>query len=80
MSLPLPIPTAVAVYITIWWVTLFAVLPLRVKSQHEDAEGRHLGTDPGAPVSPRLLWKAGVTTVVSAVLFAVLMTYIAWQG
>jgi predicted secreted protein len=80
MSLPLPIPTAIAIFITIWWITLFAILPLGVKSQHEDDRGRFLGTDPGAPIAPRLLMKAGVTTVVAAVIFAGLMAYIAWQG
>jgi predicted secreted protein len=80
MTLPLPLPTAIAIYVTLWWITLFAILPLGVKSQHEDADGRLLGTDPGAPVAPRLLMKAGLTTVVAAVLFAGLMAYIAWQG
>ena len=80
MSLPLPIPTAIAIYITIWWIALFAILPLGVKSQHEDADGRLLGTDPGAPIAPRLLLKAGLTTLVAAVVFIALMAYIAWQG
>jgi predicted secreted protein len=79
VTLPLPIPTAIAIYITIWWMTLFAILPLGVKSQHEEADDRPPGADPGAPVAPRLLWKAGVTTAVSAVLFVALMAYIAWQ-
>ncbi len=80
MSLPLPIPTAIAIYITIWWIALFAILPLGVKSQHEDPDGRLLGTDPGAPIAPRLLLKAGLTTLVSAIAFVALMAYIAWQG
>ena len=28
------------------------------------------GTEPGAPVAPKLLMKAGITTLVSAVVFA----------
>jgi predicted secreted protein len=80
VNLPLPLPTAIAIYVTLWWITLFAILPLGVKSQHEDADGRLLGTDPGAPVAPRLLMKAGLTTVVAAVLFVALMAYIAWQA
>jgi predicted secreted protein len=80
VTLPLPLPTAIAIYITMWWIVLFAILPLGVKSQHEDEAGRAPGTDPGAPVAPRLLMKAGVTTLVSAVLFVGLMAYVAWQG
>ncbi len=80
MNLPVPTPMAIAIYLTTWWIVLFAILPLGVKSQHENEEGRLLGTDPGAPIAPRLLMKAALTTVVSAVVFAGLMAYIAWQG
>ncbi len=80
MTLPVPVPMAVAIYFTMWWIVLFAVLPLGVRSQHENENGRLLGTDPGAPIAPKMLMKAGVTTVVSAVLFVGLMAYIAWQG
>jgi predicted secreted protein len=80
VTLPLPLPTAIAIYVTMWWIVLFAILPLGVRSQHEEGEGGPAGTDPGAPVAPRLLMKAGVTTLVSAVLFAGLMAYVAWQG
>ncbi len=65
------IPTALAIYFLIWWLTLFAVLPWGVRSQHE-GEGMVPGTDPGAPVIPRLWWKLLWTTLVSAVIFAML--------
>ena len=68
--MPFPTVTAVAIFITIWWVTLFAVLPLGVRSQHESEEPHVAGADLGAPIAPRLLMKAGLTTIISAVLFA----------
>ena len=80
MTLPVPIPMALAIYFTMWWIVLFAILPLGVRSQHENEDGRPLGTDPGAPIAPKLLMKAGLTTLVSAILFAALMAYVAWQG
>ena len=80
MTLPLPVPTAIAVYITIWWIVLFAILPLGVTSQHESPDTQVQGADPGAPVAPKLLMKAGLTTLVSTVVFAGLMVYIAWAG
>ena len=80
MTIPVPIPMAIAIYFTMWWIVLFAILPLGVRSQHESEEGRLLGTDPGAPIAPKLLMKAGLTTLASAILFALLMAYIAWQG
>ena len=61
--------TAFAAFFLIWWVTLFAVLPWGVKSQHEGGDMAP-GTDPGAPTSFRLgrtlLW----TTAVAAVIYA----------
>ena len=40
-------PMAIAIYFTIWWIVLFAILPWGVRSQHEDGEVV-AGTDPGA--------------------------------
>jgi predicted secreted protein len=64
----------IAIYFTMWWTVLFAILPLRVRSQHEHGEISP-GTDPGAPVAPHMLGKAVVTTLVSGVLFAALFIY-----
>ena len=63
--------TAVAIYFLIWWVTLFAVLPFGVRSQHEGGE-MVPGSDPGAPILPRVLWKLFWTTIWSGVIFAIL--------
>jgi len=68
----------IAIYLTMWWVVLFAVLPIGVRSQHEDADYVQ-GTDPGAPVAPKLFVKAIITTVVTSVLFAGLWWYIETQ-
>ena len=65
-------PLALAVYFTFWWVSLFAVLPLGVKSLHETDEVTP-GAEPGAPVAPMLARKALLTTLVSAVAFALLL-------
>jgi predicted secreted protein len=61
--------TAIAIFFIIWWVALFVVLPWGIHSQHESGDVPH-GTDPGAPVLPRLWSKLLWTTVVAAVIFA----------
>jgi predicted secreted protein len=64
--------TAVAIYLTIWWTVLFAVLPIGIVSHHEAGIEPVDGGDPGAPVDPKLKRKFITTTWVSAVLFGIL--------
>lgn len=72
--MPFTTPLAIAIYFTIWWIVLFAILPFGVRSAHEEADAPE-GSDPGAPVAPKLVIKALVTTAVSAVVFAALVAY-----
>lgn len=74
--MPFTLPLALALYATIWWIVLFAVLPLGVRSADEAGEERPEGADPGAPVAPQLAKKALLTTVIAAIVFA-LVTLIA---
>ena len=67
--------TAAATFFLIWWVTLFAVLPWGVRSQQEGGEVAP-GTDPGAPLVPKLGRKLIWTTLVTCVVFGVL--YVAY--
>jgi predicted secreted protein len=57
--------TGIVVYILTWWVTLFAVLPLWVTPS--DPDDPHYAT--GAPKQSRMWLKAGVTSLVAAVLW-----------
>jgi predicted secreted protein len=69
--MPFTLPLALAIYVTIWWIVLFAVLPFGVRSADEAGEELPEGSDPGAPVAPQLARKAAVTTVIAAVIFGV---------
>jgi predicted secreted protein len=62
----------IAVYLTLWWTTLFAVLPLGVRSHAEEGIEVPGGGDPSSPVNPNLKRKFITTTWVSAILFAIL--------
>ena len=64
--------TMVAIYLTIWWTVLFAVLPIGVVSHHEAGIDPSDGVDPGSPVDPKLKKKFITTTWISAVVFALL--------
>ena len=77
--MPFSPPLAIAIFLTIWFTVLFAVLPFGVKSQHE-AGNMVGGTDPGAPVAPRLLLKAWWTTVIAAAVFAGVAAFARYAG
>ena len=67
---------AIAIYVIIWWIVLFAMLPIGVRSQGEEGEIAP-GTEEGAPQQPRLLAKMLATTVVASIVFAVVYAIIA---
>lgn len=67
---------SVAVFMTIWWTVLFAVLPLGTTTHAEAGIDKGDGGDPGAPVDPKLKRKFFTTTWISVVLFAILWTII----
>lgn len=78
----MPAPLAIAVFFTIWWVSLFAVLPFVVHARGPAAreEAAAAGTDPGAPAAPRVLRTALWTTLVAVVVFAAVDAAVIWTG
>lgn len=72
------ISTALAIYFVIWWTVLFVTLPFGIRSQREEGEEIE-GTDPGAPSMPRMGRKMLWTTIISAIIYAVMAT-LYWQG
>jgi predicted secreted protein len=62
---------SIAVYVVIWWVVLFAMLPIGVRTAEEAGEETLPGNVESAPRVPNLLPKIMATTIVSSVVFAV---------
>ena len=66
--------TAFALYFIIWWLTLFVVLPIGVRSQVESGKVA-AGTDPGAPVRSRIVLKLIANTLLAGIVFGII-----WWG
>ena len=65
--------TYIAIYFVVWWLCLFLVLPFKVRNQVDDGHWAQ-GTDPGAPAGILRLWpKLLITTLLSAVITALLL-------
>ena len=60
---------ALAIYAIIWWIVLFAILPIGVRTQEEQGDVSP-GSAESAPHAPRLLAKMLATTVVASIIFA----------
>ena len=58
--------TGLMVYVVLWWLVFFAVLPFGVRVPDEVEQGHATS----APARPRLWLKAGITTLIAAVLWA----------
>lgn len=61
--------TAIAVYVVVWWIVIFAVLPWGMKP----IDRNDRGFEPGAPENPRLLRKVVITTIVTTVIWLAFM-------
>jgi predicted secreted protein len=66
-----------AIYIVVWWICLFVVLPIGVRTQGEEGD-TILGTPESAPLRPMLLRKALATTVLAAIVVGVAWLVVAW--
>ena len=62
----------IAVFFVVWWLCFVAVLPIGNRSQAEAGEVV-AGTDPGAPVSPRMARKLAIATALAILMTALLL-------
>jgi predicted secreted protein len=68
---------ALGIYIFIWWIMLFVVLPFGVRTQEE--EGSVVpGTPASAPANTRILRIFAINTVVATIVFAIVYAIIAY--
>ena len=60
---------SIVVYVMIWWIVFFALLPIDVnRTKNKKIEGE----DSGSPENPKILKKFIYTTIISTVIFLIL--------
>jgi predicted secreted protein len=69
---------AVAIYIFIWWIVLFAVLPFGVHTQDE-AGSVVPGTPGSAPAKVRIVRIFLINTLVASIVFALVYAAIVYK-
>jgi predicted secreted protein len=64
------LPIALGVYFIIWWLSFFILLPIGVRTDH-DERAAELGHADSAPVAPH--------PILSVIIFAIVYTVIAYR-
>ena len=63
---------SIIVYVIIWWIIFFAVLPVGIQSNKEKFKENIEGVDPGAPNNPKIAKKFLITTIITSIIFIVI--------
>ena len=62
----------IIIYVNLWMIIFFMVLPFGITNQI-DSQDYQNGTDPGAPVESRMKKKILITTLISTVIFSLIL-------
>jgi predicted secreted protein len=63
---------SIIVYVLIWWIIFFSVLPVGIQSNKEKFKERIGGIDTGAPINPKIAKKFLITTIITTIIFIVI--------
>ena len=63
---------SIIVYVLIWWIIFFSVLPVGIQSNKEKFKEKIEGVDPGAPINPKIGKKFLITTIITSIIFIVI--------
>ena len=63
---------SIIVYVMIWWIIFFSILPVGIQSKKETFKEKIEGIDPGAPKNPKIAKKFLITTIITSIIFVVI--------
>ena len=63
---------SIIIYVMIWWIVFFSVLPIGIQSNKEIFREKIEGMDPGAPKNPKIGKKFLITTIITTIIFVVI--------
>jgi predicted secreted protein len=63
---------AIIIYISIWWIVFFSILPIGIKSQNQEFKDNLTCNDPGAPKNPQIAKRFLITTLITSILFSLI--------
>ena len=60
---------SIIIYVMIWWIVFFSVLPIGIQSKNEEFKETIKGSDPGAPINPKIAKRFLITTIITSIIF-----------
>ena len=67
---------SIIIYVMIWWIVFFSVLPVGIQSNKETFKDNIEGIDPGAPKNPKIAKKFLITTIITSILFIMIYYFV----
>ena len=76
VRIQLSITGSLVVFVCLWWIIFFAILPIDVnREKKENIEG----VDPGAPENPKILKKIGYSTLITSIIFIIIYLLVKYE-
>jgi len=63
---------SIIVYVLIWWIIFFSILPVGIQSNKQKFREKIEGADPGAPNNPKIAKKFLITTIITSLIYIVI--------
>ena len=64
------------IYVLIWWIVFFALLPIDVNREKKDYIK---GIDPGAPENPKIIKKFAYSTLITSIIFIIIYLLVKYE-
>ena len=69
---------SIILFLLIWWLLLFTILPLNISDKAEKFVED--GNDTGAPNNPQIFKKFLITTIISIIIWSIMYIFLRDQG
>ena len=63
---------SIIIYVMIWWIVFFSVLPFGIESNKEVFKESLEGSDAGAPKNTNIAKKFIITTIITSIIFTMI--------
>ena len=67
---------SIVLFVMMWWIIFFAILPLDVNRNRQE---KILGADPGAPENPKIGKKIFMTSIITSFIFIVIYLMVKYE-